>query len=274
MNAARNDFRTRPERVFLSARGAAGPLLSLEGTPGVALGEWVRVQVPGQPLRRGQVIEAAADTSVVQILDETLGLPPARARVTLSGDVATAAVGRELLGRALNGSGAPLDGLPAPVGDAVRPLSGGAMNPVRRIPPADFIETGISAIDGLNTLVRGQKLPVFSGPGLPALELAASIVEWARAPAGEDFAVLFVGLGITERETRSFLDRFERSGALGHSILYLNQTRDPTMERLLAPSRCPCPGRVPGVRARLQRAGRHGGHPPLLRRAAGDRRGA
>jgi V/A-type H+-transporting ATPase subunit B len=109
------------------------------------------------------------------------------------------------------------------------------MNPARRERPADFIETGISAIDGLNTLVRGQKLPVFSGPGLPGLELAARIVEGARAPRDEPFAVIFVGMGITARETRGFLDRFRAAGAMGRSVLYLNETRDPGIERLLAP---------------------------------------
>jgi V/A-type H+-transporting ATPase subunit B len=109
------------------------------------------------------------------------------------------------------------------------------MNPACRLSPATFVETGISAIDGMNTLVRGQKLPVFSGPGLPALELAAQIVEGARAPQGEPFAVLFVGIGITARETRAFIDRIERSGAMERSILYLNQTRDPPVERLDAP---------------------------------------
>jgi V/A-type H+/Na+-transporting ATPase subunit B len=224
-----------PRRSLPRARGAAGPLLFVDGSPGVALGEWVTIQVQGQRARRAQVIEAGAAVTVLQVLDETLGLPPGAARVTLTGDVARAVVGRELLGRALTGSGEPIDGLPAPVGEAIRPMAGGAINPVRRVPPRRFIETGISAIDGLNTLVRGQKLPVFSGPGLPGLDVAARIVEWARAPAGEAFAVIFVGLGITERETRVFLDRFERSGALERSTLYLNQTRDPTMERLLAP---------------------------------------
>jgi V/A-type H+-transporting ATPase subunit B len=181
------------------------------------------------------VIEAGETTTVVQVLDDTLGLAPGRAEVTLSGEVARVTVGRELLGRALTGAGAPLDGLPVPVGEALRPIWGTPMNPVRRVPPAEFIETGVSAIDGMNTLVRGQKLPVFAGPGLPALDLAARIVEWARAPRGEPFAVVFVGIGITARETRSFLDRFERAGALERSVLYLNQASDPTVERLLAP---------------------------------------
>jgi V/A-type H+-transporting ATPase subunit B len=181
------------------------------------------------------VIEAGEATTVVQVLDETLGLAPGRAEVTLMGEVASVTVGRELLGRALTGAGAPLDDLPAAVGEALRPIWGTPMNPVRRVPPAEFIETGVSAIDGMNTLVRGQKLPVFAGPGLPALDLAARIVEWARAPHGEPFAVVFVGIGITARETRSFLDRFERAGALERSVLYLNQASDPTVERLLAP---------------------------------------
>jgi V/A-type H+-transporting ATPase subunit B len=181
------------------------------------------------------VIDAGEQVTVVQVLEETIGLPPARSDITLTGDVATAVVGRELLGRAFNGMGHPLDGLPAPVGEDVRPIWAAPLNPARRARPSDFIETGISAIDGLNTLVRGQKLPVFSGPGLPALELASEIVEGARAPHGEPFAVVFVGIGITARETQAFLERFERSGAAERSVLFLNETRDPTIERLLAP---------------------------------------
>jgi V/A-type H+-transporting ATPase subunit B len=222
-------------RTYRGASAAAGPLLYLEGLQRVALGEWVTVQAPGQPTLRGQVIDAGAGVTVVQVLEETLGLPPASASVTLTGRIASTVVGRDLLGRALGGLGDPKDGLPPPIGEAIRPLWGAPINPTRRLPPRDFIETGISAIDGMNTLVRGQKLPVFSGPGLPALELAATIVENARAPRGEPFAVVFVAIGITERETRTFLERFEESGALSRSILYLNQAQDPTIERLLAP---------------------------------------
>lgn len=222
-------------RGMTGAQGLAGPLLFLRGSPRVSLGEWVDIRAPGQPARRGQVIEASASAVVVQVLEDTLGLTPGTADITLSGEVASTVVGRELLGRVLTGMGEPLDGLPAPIGEAIRPVAGAPMNPARRIPPADFIETGVSAIDGMNTLVRGQKLPVFSGPGMPALELAASIVEWARAPRGEAFAVIFVGLGITERETRTFLARFEGSDTLDRTVFYLNQTRDPTIERLLAP---------------------------------------
>jgi V/A-type H+-transporting ATPase subunit B len=210
-------------------------LLFLRSTARVVLGEWVSVSMPGQMSRRGQVIDAGNAVTVVQVLEEPVGLAPARAAVTLTGEVASVTVGRELLGRALDGIGRPLDGLPPPVGERLVPIGGAPMNPIRRLRPSDFIETGISAIDGLNTIVRGQKLPVFSGPGLPGLELAADLVEWARAPRGEPFAVIFVGMGVTARESRTFLDRFRSSGAMARSVVYLNEMRDPSIERLLAP---------------------------------------
>jgi V/A-type H+/Na+-transporting ATPase subunit B len=222
-------------RTYRGASAAAGPLLYLSGAQRVALGEWVTVHTPGQADVRGQVIDAGTDVTVVQVLEETLGLPPTSVRITLTGELAHVTVGRDLLGRAFSGVGDPKDGLPRPIGEVQRPLWGAPLNPTRRVPPADFIETGISAIDGLNTLVRGQKLPVFSAPGLPALDLAATIVEHARAPHGEPFAVVFAAVGITARETRAFLDRFQQSGALERSVLYLNQAEDPTIERLLTP---------------------------------------
>ena len=223
------------ERTYRSAAGVAGPLLVLRDARRVALGEWVRVRVPGQPERRGQVIETSVSVTVVQLLDETVGLSPERAEIVLTGRTATTVVGRELLGRIFDGHGAPADGLPAPVGDAERPIDGAPINPTRRERPSDFIETGITAIDGMNTLVRGQKLPVFGGPGLPALELAARIVSWARAPHGESFAVVFAGVGITARETRDFVDQVRAAGALSRTVLYLNEAAHPSVERILAP---------------------------------------
>jgi V/A-type H+-transporting ATPase subunit B len=222
-------------RRLRGADGIAGPLLFLPGTPGAALGEQVELAVAGQPRRRGQVIDAGLDETVVQVLEETRGVAPALAELAFSGGVPRVAVGRELVGRAFDGLGRPRDGLPPPVGEALVPLAGAAINPSRRHPPADFVETGVSAIDGLNTLVRGQKLPIFSGPGLPALELAAQIVTGARAPRGEAFAVVFVALGITRRESQLFLDRCAGSGEAARTILYLNETADPPIERLLAP---------------------------------------
>jgi V/A-type H+-transporting ATPase subunit B len=130
-----------------------------------------------------------------------------------------------------------VDGLPAPVGEALRAIDGQPINPVRRARPQDFIETGISAIDAMNTLVRGQKLPVFSGPGLPGLEIAARVVEWARAPRDEPFAVVFAAIGITARERREFVERVRASGALPRTVLYLNEASHPAVERLHAPRR-------------------------------------
>ena len=222
-------------RIHHGAQGVAGPLLTLRETRTASLGEWVDIADQGRGGWRGQVIDAGEERSVVQVLEDTVGMAPARVTVTLSGREASAVVGRELLGRAFDGVGRPRDGLPPPVGEATRPTWGAPLNPVRRARPEDFIETGISAIDGMNTLVRGQKLPVFSGPGLPGLELAARIVEGARAPHDEPFAVVFAGIGITERERQGFLDRFDRSGVRERSVLYLNGTGDPTIERLLAP---------------------------------------
>jgi V/A-type H+-transporting ATPase subunit B len=227
-------------RTYRGAASATGSLLFLNGAQRVALGEWVTIAAPGQPDLRGYVVEAGAAVTVVQVLEDTLGLAPASTRVTLTGGSARIAVGRDLLGRALSGLGDPRDGLPAPLGEARVPLAGLPINPTRRLPPCDFLETGISAIDGLNTLVRGQKLPVFSTPGLPALELAATIVENARAPHGEPFAVVFTAVGITARETHAFLDRFRGTGALERSVLYLNQAEDPTIERLLTPRAALC----------------------------------
>jgi V/A-type H+-transporting ATPase subunit B len=214
--------------------------LFLRAAQRVAVGEWVTVKSAEGADLRGYVIEAGAAVTVVQVLEDTLGLAPAAARVTLTGDFARVAVGRDLLGRALSGAGEPRDGLPPPFGEKRVPLAGAPINPTRRVPPRDFLETGISAIDGLNTLVRGQKLPVFSSPGLPALDLAAAIVEHARAPHGEPFAVVFAAIGITARETHAFLERFYATGALERSVLYLNQAEDPTIERLFTPRAALC----------------------------------
>ena len=223
------------QRTYRGAVAAAGPLLFLASARRVALGERVVVRLEGQPDRRGQVIDAGEARTVIQLLDDTVGLAPHRAEVVLTGEPVRSVVGRDLLGRAFSGHGAPVDGLPPPIGSDIRAVGGAALNPVRRARPSDFIETGVSAIDAMNTLVRGQKLPVFSGPGLPGLDLAARIVEGARAPHGESFAVVFAAVGITARETQVFVERVRASGAMPRTVLYLNEASHPTVERLLAP---------------------------------------
>jgi len=222
-------------RIYNGAHAIAGPLLYVTNTRGAVLGEWASIEVPGQPARRGQLIDVGVEVSVVQVLEETIGLSPAKVRLTLRGEVAGAPVGSELLGRVFSGSGAPLDGLPIPVGEAWRPLYGAPLNPTRRRKVTNFVETGLSAIDGMNTLIRGQKLPVFSGSGLPGLELAIRIVEGARAVGDEPFAVIFAGIGITERETQLIHEQLANSETADRSILYLNRASDPAIERLMAP---------------------------------------
>jgi V/A-type H+-transporting ATPase subunit B len=224
-----------PLRIHHGAKAAAGPLLYVPSARRVRLGETVSIVGPDREPRRGQVIDAGEEITVVQLLEDPIGVAPASSEILLGGSIAATPVGRELLGRMLDGGGRPLDDLLPPIGEALRPIWGAPINPVEREPPRDFIETGVSAIDGLNTLVRGQKLPVFSGAGLPGLELAALIVESARAKEGEPFAVIFAGIGITEREADLFLARFEASGALERSVIYLNKTSDPSIERLLLP---------------------------------------
>ncbi|MFA9471038.1 MAG: V-type ATP synthase subunit B [Deltaproteobacteria bacterium] len=222
-------------RTYSGAASAAGPLLFVRSTRRAKLGEWVRIGGVGQEDRRGQVIDVGNEITVIQVFEDTLGLKPADAEITLAGETATTVVGQDLLGRALSGTGAPLDGLPPSIGEARLPIWGAPINPVRRQHPSDFIETGVSAIDGMNTLVRGQKLPVFSAPGLPGVELAADIVENARPARGEPFAVVFAAIGITERETQLFVSRFRESEVMQRTVLFLNQASDPTIERLLTP---------------------------------------
>jgi V/A-type H+-transporting ATPase subunit B len=225
------DLITRSSRAVT---GVTGPLLFVKTGSRVRLGEMVGIRV-GADERRGQVIELDEQHAVIQVLEETQGLRPGRAEVVFSGEVATLAVTRRLLGRTFDGLGRPRDGLPPVVPEAILPITGAAMNPISRDCPTELIETGISAIDGLNTLVRGQKLPIFSGAGLPAPALAAQIVRQARVKGGEPFAVVFCAMGIPFREADEYLQSFVGVG--GRTAVFLNLADDPTIERLMAP-RC------------------------------------
>jgi V/A-type H+/Na+-transporting ATPase subunit B len=192
---------------------------------------------PSGETRRGQVLEVEDDKMVVQVLGGTRGLGRSGTTVTTRGEVAKMAVGPDLLGRILDGSGNPIDDGPPLSPSDYRDVNGEPLNPFARAHPEDFIETGVSAIDGLNTLVRGQKLPIFSGFGLPAMELSAQIAEGARVPseAEEGFVVVFAAIGVTQREGAFFRQRFANSAALERSVLFLNLADDPTIERLLTP---------------------------------------
>ena len=212
-----------------------GPLIFVENVHGVAYNEMVAVLMPDGSERSGQVLEVSGSTAVIQVFEGTQGIDVDATRVRFLEEVAKIDVAPELLGRILNGTGRPIDGGAPIIPEKRLDITGSPINPYRRAQPADFIETGISAIDGLNTLVRGQKLPIFSGSGLPANELAAQIIRQARVKSGEEFAIVFGAMGITHREAAYFMSQFETTGALERVVFFLNLADDPTVERLLTP---------------------------------------
>ncbi|GAB4284209.1 MAG: ATP synthase subunit B [Coriobacteriia bacterium] len=214
-----------------------GPLVFVENVHGVAYNEMVALLMPDGSERSGQVLEVAGNTAVIQVFEGTQGIDVDRTRIRFLEEVAKIDVSSELLGRILNGTGKPIDGGAPIIPEQRLDITGSPINPFSREQPADFIETGISAIDGLNTLVRGQKLPIFSGSGLPANELAAQIIRQARVISGEEFAIVFGAMGITHREAAYFMSQFETTGALERVVFFLNLADDPTVERILTP-RC------------------------------------
>lgn len=225
------------KKEYNSASYVSGPLLFLDGAKDLPYGAIVDITDGSKRVRGGQVIEVSDEYTVLQVFEETSGLDLANTSVSLVEDVARLGVSKEMIGRRFNGIGKPIDGLPAVVADKRLPINGSAINPVAREKPEEFIQTGVSAIDVNITLVRGQKLPIFSGSGLPHNELAAQIARQAKVigEGGEGFAVVFAAMGITQREVSYFVNEFERTGALARSVLFLNKADDPTVERLLTP---------------------------------------
>lgn len=214
----------------------SGPLLVAERADQVAYDELVEVLTPTGGRRRGQVLELAGDRMVVQVLGGTRGLDIDSTAVLVRARAARLAVGRDIVGRVLDGMGSPIDDGPPLLPEAERDLNGMPVNPVARMHPAEFIETGISAIDGLHTLVRGQKLPVFSGYGLPGLELATSIAEGARVRGSDEgFVVVFAAIGVTDREAAFVRSRFAEGAALERSVVFVNRADEPAAERLTCP---------------------------------------
>lgn len=224
------------KKEYSAVTYVSGPLLFLEGAQDLAYGAIVNITDGSGRVRGGQVIEVSDQYTVLQVFEETSGLDLANTKVSLVEDVARLGVSKEMVGRAFNGIGRPIDGLPPVVAEKRLPINGSPINPVSREKPEEFIQTGVSAIDMNMTLVRGQKLPIFSGSGLPHNELAAQIARQAKVLGeGEGFAVVFAAMGITQREVSYFLQEFERTGALARSVLFLNKADDPTVERLLTP---------------------------------------
>ncbi len=214
-----------------------GPLVVVRRVPDVALGEEVLLRGRDGELRHGQVLELDADWVAVQVYEGTLGLDLADTILELTGEPFRLGVSAGMLGRVLDGRGRPVDGGPGIVPARSVDVNGRAINPASRLGPSEFIETGITAIDMLVTLVRGQKLPIFTGAGLPANELAARIATGSRLLGDESFVTVLAALGITRREADFFRDAFARSGPLDRVALFLNLAEDPAVERLLTP-RC------------------------------------
>ncbi len=213
----------------------AGPLVFVEKTEWVGYGELVEVGLPDGSTKRGQVLDTSKDLVVIQIFEGTAGIDKASS-VKFLGETAKLNVSKDMLGRILSGSGNPLDGGPPVIPEQRLEIGGAAINPYARDSPKEFIQTGISTIDGMNTLVRGQKLPIFSGSGLPHNEIALQIARQAKVPGKEEaFAVVFAAMGITHEEAQIFMRDFERTGALKRAVLFLNLADDPAVERLITP---------------------------------------
>jgi V/A-type H+/Na+-transporting ATPase subunit B len=229
-------------RRLRGAERIAGPLLVIRRAPGLGLGEEVEIHGAANDARRsvvrhGRVVELDEERAVVQVFEGTGGLDVATTVVEPGGGPFRLGVSAAMLGRRMDGRGSPIDGGPPIVPLRLAPVEVGSLNPVARDNPRDFIETGVTAIDLLASLVRGQKLPIFTGAGLPANELAARIATGARLLGDARFVTVFAAMGITRREAAFFEEAFAATGALDRIAVFLNLADDPAIERLLTP-RC------------------------------------
>ena len=218
---------------YTAVRELRGPLAVLEGVAGVGYDEFVRVRC-ADGLREGIVVETDRDLAIVQIVEGTAGMAPSDVRMTFTGSPLRVPVGDAWLGRVCDGRGRPIDGGPPITATRLAPVAGAPLNPTRREPPAEPVLTGVSAVDVLTTLVRGQKLPIFSVPGLPHLELAAQIAAQAGI-GGEPFCVVFAGMDLTHPDVTFVRDALEERAAAGELVLLLNTADAPVLERILTP---------------------------------------
>ncbi len=222
--------------VYRTVKEVSGPLLIIENTHNVAYNEVVRIRSPTGELLTGTVLETGRGRAIIQVFEGTRGLDTDVTAVRFTGETLKLAVSTEILGRVLDGSGRPLDKGPPLTAEDHWDINGSPINPYARQYTRQPIQTGLSVIDGLNTLVRGQKLPIFSGSGLPHNRIAAQIVRQAKIPGEEgDFAIVFAAMGITATEAQYFMDSFEETGALEHTALFLNLANDPAIERIITP---------------------------------------
>ncbi len=223
-------------KEYKTIREVVGPLMMVEGVEGVKYDELVEIEQQNGEIRFGKVLEVHKDKALVQLFESSQGLKILTSKARFLGHGTQLAVSRDMLGRIFDGMGNPIDNGPAIIPDKKMDINGTPINPAARDYPAEFIQTGVSAIDGLNTLVRGQKLPVFSGSGLPHAQLAAQIARQAKVRAsGEGFAVVFAAIGITFEEADFFISDFRKTGALERAVLFMNLANDPAVERISTP---------------------------------------
>ena len=227
---------TQASRTYSTVREVLGPLLFVEAVRGVGYGELVEVTTPQGEERTGQVIDVSEGITIVQVFEGTSGLDTTKTTVRFTGDTVKLPVSVDILGRVFTGAGKPADGGPNIIPEDYWDIHGLPMNPYSRAHPTDFIQTGISVIDGMNPLVRGQKLPLFSGSGLPHKLLASQIVRQARVRGEEEaFTIVFAAMGITTEEARFFRDDFTSMGVLGRVAMFINLAEHPVIERILTP---------------------------------------
>lgn len=223
-------------REYRTIQEVAGPLMMVEGVTGVAYDELGEIETASGERRRCKVLEINGSSALVQLFESSAGISLADSKVRFSGRSMELGVSEDMLSRVFDGLGRPIDGGPAILPEFRRDISGLPMNPASRNYPQEFIQTGVSAIDGLNTLVRGQKLPIFSMSGLPHAQLAAQIARQAKVRGTEEsFAVVFVAMGITFEESNFFIQSFRESGAISRTVMFVNLANDPAIERIATP---------------------------------------
>ena len=226
-------------KEYKTIKEVAGPLIVVEGIEGVKYEESVAVKLHDDSIRMGRVLEISQDKAVVQMFEENRGINIKNAKAKFLGKTMQIGLSNDLLGRILDGAGKPKDKGPEIIPEVTRDINGAPINPYARDFPNDFIQTGVSSIDGMNTLIRGQKLPLFSGAGLPHAEVVAQIARQAEVISqeteGTKFAVVFGAMGITFEEAEFFTQEFKRTGAIERSVLFINLADDPVVERITLP---------------------------------------
>ena len=223
-------------KEYKTIQEIASPLMIVKNVEGVTYDELAEIEIPNGEVRRCKVLEVEDDHAVVQLFESAQGINLAQSKVRFLGHPLQLGVSEDMLGRVFNGMGEPIDGGPAILAEEHRDINGLPMNPAARAYPAEFIQTGVSTIDGLNTLVRGQKLPIFSASGLPHAALAAQIARQAKVLGdNENFAVVFAAIGITFEESEYFIQEFRRTGAIDRTVVFSNLANDPAVERIATP---------------------------------------